>query len=116
MIIGNKRTVSTYTKENRPMYDLDLEHKISQTIDKKPRVIVDKRKKKDAEPEFEKNIAPISRFVAMGSYWIARIEPDDIELPPIPDKKKADEDYNSVDYLILSFNMRNGGIHQGNPV
>lgn len=59
-------------------------------------------------------IEPHSRFVQFGGPH-KRIH-EELDIPPIPDLEIAYKDYNSVDYMIIGFNIRNGGLHPGSPV
>jgi hypothetical protein len=85
----------------------ELEQKVDKTI---------KKTSKEKSPEPTVILEPHSRFVAMVDYTVNRIEPDKVEVPVFIDMKKAEEDYNSPDYMLLSFNRRNGYLHPSSVV
>lgn len=85
----------------------ELEQKVDKTLKEKP---------KEKEPEPRVILEPISRFVAFGTYTVNRVEPEKVEIPVIIDMKKAEDDYNSIDYMVIDFNRRNGYLHPASPI
>ena len=57
-----------------------------------------------------------SRFVQFGTRDRKRLSKEELDIPAIPDLKICYENYNSVDYMIIGFNIRNGGLHEGSFV
>ncbi len=71
---------------------------------------------KEKEPEQKVILEPHSRFIAMAAYTVNRVEPEKVEIPIHIDMKKAEEDYNSIDYMVIDFNRRNGYLHPSSVV
>jgi hypothetical protein len=101
------KSKETLPEESPPK---ELEQKVDKTIEGKS------IKKHDKEPEPMVILEPHSRFVAMAAYTVNRVEPEKIEIPVIIDMKKAEDDYNSIDYMVIDFNRRNGYLHPSSVV
>ena len=56
-------------------------------------------------------IEPHSRFITAFRGPHKRVR-EELDVPPIPDLEIAYSDYNSVDYMIIGFNIRNGGNYE----
>ena len=102
---------------------MDEEHDISDKGEEappkeEPKELEQKVEKapKEKSPEPTEILEPISRFIGMAAYTVNRVEPDKIEIPIHIDMKKAEDDYNSSDYMLLSFNRRNGYLHPSSVV
>ena len=93
------------------------EQNLENKLDDVPEIVPEPRRNRNDKPaEFVKLPKLISRFVQFGVYHIERLHHDEMELPVFPDMKKAEEDYNSPDYILIFFNLRNGIIETDIPV
>jgi hypothetical protein len=100
----------------------DISDKSKETLPEKnpPREleqkVEEKSIKKQKEPEPRVILEPHSRFIAMAAYTVNRVEPEKVDIPVIIDMKKAEDDYNSIDYMVIDFNRRNGYLHPSSVV